>query len=957
MAAYSRQSTFSDGDTISASLFNNEYDALAAAFVNTSGHKHDGTTGEGPVIGVLGDASVAVPLNKILIDSTNDHLEFYVDVSSSSVQQLYIADGLIAPVTDSDVDLGTSSLYFKNAYIDSITTTGNVAVGGNLTVTGTTTFNGGTLTLGDADTDNIVFGGEVDSNIIPDDDGTHDLGSSTKEWKDIYIDGVAYLDEINFNGTAITSTAAELNILDGVTATASELNYSDTGAAVGTVVASKVVTVDSNKDASSFRNVTLTGELSAATLDISSDVDIDGTSNLDDTDIDGTLVVDGTNISLDSTSTLNIDNSNTSNGITIGTATSGVPISIGHTTSETTINDNLTVTGDLTVSGTTTTVSSTTVAVADSLLKLAKDQGTSADAVDFGFYGQYGVGGTAKYAGVFRDQSVAGDPFTFFDDLQAEPGTTVNTGGTGYDLADIAAGGATFADDVVITGDLTVSGDDITMGTNTAGHVMVADGANFNPVAISGDVTIASSGAVTIASGAVETAMLNANVVSGQTAITSSDVSSSDDSLLLHDNDAGALKKVTVANLISSAGGLTDVIADTTPQLGGNLDTNSHNILIDDAHFIGDENGNEQIIFQTTSSAVNQIDVTNAATGNSPEISATGDDTNISLKLTPKGSGQVLLDGNVGIESGTIDLKNSGSRSKINFYCESGNAHAQALQAAPHSAAASNTLTLPSTGGDVDLVSTASTATLTNKSIDSDNNTITNIVNADIKASAGIVDTKLATISTAGKVDIGALEIDGATEMSAALVDADLFIVDDGANGTEKSMLASRIKTYVGAEAGAFSISNLDIDGGTDIGEALVDADLLVVDNGAGGTNRKMEASRLQTYIEGKISGDITISSGTAAIGSGVIVNDDINSSAAIADSKLATISTADKVSGAAIQVDGATDGTGITIADSDKLIVDDAGATKYVNASQLKTYASGDSASAGFAVAMAIAL
>ena len=99
------------------------------------------------------------------------------------------------------------------------------------------------------------------------------------------------------------------------------------------------------------------------------------------------------------------------------------------------------------------------------------------------------------------------------------------------------------------------------MGTNTAGHVMVADGANFNPVAISGDVTIASSGAVTIASGAVETAMLNANVVSGQTAITSSDVNSSDDSLLLHDNDAGALKKVTVANLISSAGGLTDVIA------------------------------------------------------------------------------------------------------------------------------------------------------------------------------------------------------------------------------------------------------------------------------------------------------------------------------------------------------------------------------------------------------------
>lgn len=60
----------------------------------------------------------------------------------------------------------------------------------------------------------------------------------------------------------------------------------------------------------------------------------------------------------------------------------------------------------------------------------------------------------------------------------------------------------------------------------------------------------------------------------------------------------------------------TDLVNDSSPQLGANLDTNSHNILVDDAHFIGDENGNEQIIFQTTSSAVNQIDVTNAATGN-----------------------------------------------------------------------------------------------------------------------------------------------------------------------------------------------------------------------------------------------------------------------------------------------------------------------------------------------------
>ena len=146
--------------------------------------------------------------------------------------------------------------------------------------------------------------------------------------------------------------------------------------------------------------------------------------------------------------------------------------------------------------------------------------------------------------------------------------------------------------------------------------------------------------------------------------------------------------------------------------------------------------------------------------------------------------------------------------------------------------------------------------------------------------------------------------------------------------------------------AGSIGLAGLDIDGGTDISANLADADLLIVDDGAGGANRKMAVSRIQTYIEGKISGDITISSGTAAIGSGVIVNDDINSSAAIADSKLATISTADKVSGAAIQVDGATDGTSITVADADKLLIDDGGTTKYINASQLNTYISAEASS-----------
>jgi hypothetical protein len=104
---------------------------------------------------------------------------------------------------------------------------------------------------------------------------------------------------------------------------------------------------------------------------------------------------------------------------------------------------------------------------------------------------------------------------------------------------------------------------------------------------------------------------------------------------------------------------------------------------------------------------------------------------------------------------------------------------------------------------------------------------------------------KLNTASTL----IDNLDIDGATDIGAAIVDADLFIIDDGAGGTNRKTAASRLKTYVEDAAGEVPIANLDIDGGTDIGAAIVDADLFIIDDGAGGTNRKTAASRLKTYI------------------------------------------------------------------------------------------------------------
>ena len=105
-----------------------------------------------------------------------------------------------------------------------------------------------------------------------------------------------------------------------------------------------------------------------------------------------------------------------------------------------------------------------------------------------------------------------------------------------------------------------------------------------------------------------------------------------------------------------------------------------------------------------------------------------------------------------------------------------------------------------------------------------------------------------------GAFSVENLDIDGATDIGGALDDADLFIIDDGAGGTNRKITASRVKTYMGAEGGAFSLTNLDIDGATDIGAAVVDADLFIIDDGASGTNRKVTAARVKTYMGAELS-------------------------------------------------------------------------------------------------------
>ena len=203
------------------------------------------------------------------------------------------------------------------------------------------------------------------------------------------------------------------------------------------------------------------------------------------------------------------------------------------------------------------------------------------------------------------------------------------------------------AGNLTVTGDLTVSGDDITMGTNTSGNLLIADGTNFNSVAVSSLSEIS-----TIAN---------------------------DDVFLAIDTSGGGLKKVARSAVVSglaTSGAIANVVEDTSPQLGGDLDMNGQDIV-------------------TTSNA--------------------------DLELAPNGTGHVTVKGNT----------NSGA---IQFNCES-NSHGQIVKAQPHSAGVTNELLLPA-GASSTLVSLVSTDTLTNKTLTTPTLT-TPIANAGLQLKNG----------------------------------------------------------------------------------------------------------------------------------------------------------------------------------------------------------------------------
>ena len=608
---YVRRSTteIATGEVIEAADFYNEFNDIVSAFTASTGHSHDGTTSEGgDVTKLLGTAitigngsagaDIVVTFDGETTDGVltwmedEDHFKFSDDIVIDSTKRLYFNDEGGEYIHGDGTDLNLVSGADINIPANIGLTFGDDGEkiegdGSDLTVSSSAVLTldaGGGITI-DADSGTITFA-----------DGGVSLGTITSS---------------GYSGTAAVATVATtVTITDNESTNESNALIFTAGGDVdgGNIGLESDGTLTYNP---STGKVTATGFIGALTGDVTGDVT--GTADVatvattvtitdnESTNEDNALIftaggdVDGGNIGLESDGTLTYNPSTgkvTATGFigtltgTADTATVATTVTI--TDNESTNEDNALIftaggdvdggniglesdgtltynpsTGKVTATGFIGALTGTAdVATVATTVTITDNESTDeSNAIVFTAGGDVDGGNL----GLESDGTLTYNPSTgavtatgFVGALTGN--VTGNVSGTAATVTGAAQTNITSVGTLTgltISGDLTVSGDDITMGTNTSGHVLVADGTNYNPVAVSGDVTMAASGAVTIASTAVESGMLNNNIISGQTELASG-LETTDEILV---SDAGTLKRMDVSILTEITDGSATALA------------------------------------------------------------------------------------------------------------------------------------------------------------------------------------------------------------------------------------------------------------------------------------------------------------------------------------------------------------------------------------------------------------
>ena len=812
MAAYIRQSTFSDGDTIFASLLNNEFDQLLAAFNVSTGHTHDGsTTGDGGPISKL--FSNAITFGK------NENTDIAVTFDGSS------NDGVITWMEDED--------YFQYSDDILLSTTEKVLFRDSAIYINSST--DGQLDIV-ADTEVQIAATTVDINANADVSGTLTYGSLS----DGAITITAFVDEDNMSSNSATLVPTQQSVKAYVDAqlTASDLDIQgDSGGAFDIDLDDETLTIAGGTGIdTSGTGTTLTVAIDSTVATLAGSQALTNktlTSPVINTGVSGTAILDEDDFASDSATQLATQQSIKAyiatqvaasdtlaelSDTNISTPSSGQILIYDGSDSF----DNKTVSGDVTISSTgATTIGSGAVETAMVNANVITGQTALTSGFDTAndFLLIHDSDGGLKKISLANVTSATGGISDVVSDTTPQLGGDLDVNGN----AIVSASNGNISITPNGSGKVILDGLSHPTSDGSAGQFLKTDGAGnlaFATVTtdLSGDSTPQLGGNLDVNGNSIVSAS-NGNISitpngSGKVILDGLSHPTSDGSngQVLTTDGAGNL------SFTSKTVDTTNLVDDTTPQLGGDLDINgnaivstsngniaitpngSGKVILDglshptadgsNGQFLKTDGGGTLSFASVTQATGNELE--NLSEDTSPQLGGDLDvnsndivsTSNANISILPNGSGKVLLDGNgstggVAVTDGNIDIRSStGAVSKVKFYCEVNNAHAQTLQAQPHSAGSSAVVTLPVNTGT--LVGTGDTGSVSNTML-----------------GGSIADSKLSTISTANKVSLAAVDIDGATDIGADLTTSDLIAVDDGAGGTNRKAALSRVVTLV----------------------------------------------------------------------------------------------------------------------------------------------------------------